>query len=227
MSPAAAPSARPQLEVEYKFAVPAATRARLLAAAEAAGAEVCERTFRDEYYDDGASGMTLSDRWLRRRDGRWQLKVPVGMRGGGRGGMFVYREVEEEEMVWEELGRRERRAAGLECFARLETRRTEFAVPGLGVGGVEPIVVVMDCCRGFGGGGDEAFVHGVGEVEIVVRDERRVEEARRKVLRFCEENGIGGGEGARGEGEGAGKVETFLRERRPVMHARLVKAGVM
>jgi hypothetical protein len=49
-----------------------------------------QTTFVDAYFDTPTYKLTMSDHWLRQREGSWELKVPSGHAGGS----AVYAEVE-------------------------------------------------------------------------------------------------------------------------------------
>ena len=59
-----------------------------------------QTTFVDVYFDTPTYKLTISDHWLRQREGSWELKVPSGHAGGS----AVYAEVEGEAAVAAALG---------------------------------------------------------------------------------------------------------------------------
>ena len=95
--------ARGMIEVEQKFRLCPETRERL----KALGAQrVSIRRVCDVYYDVPSHKMVQNDHWLRRRNGRWELKYhPSGWRkerGRGEGGVERGEEKGEEEEEEEE-----------------------------------------------------------------------------------------------------------------------------
>ena len=62
------------VEIERKFAVYTDTEGKIV---QAGGTCVKDVTFSDSYFDTDSFHLTLVDRWLRRRDGKWELKAPL------------------------------------------------------------------------------------------------------------------------------------------------------
>lgn len=62
------------IEVERKFILTENSEKKLL---ELGATLLWEKSFHDIYYDTPSYRLTLSDMWLRQREGRWELKTPV------------------------------------------------------------------------------------------------------------------------------------------------------
>jgi adenylate cyclase class IV len=81
-----------RVEVEVKLTLDAAAELRLLE-----GTEPLEAVRLDDlYYDDAARSLAQADRWLRKRNERFELKLPVGARPQTRS--QAYREVAGPEL---------------------------------------------------------------------------------------------------------------------------------
>lgn len=196
---------RDMIEVERKFKLTPQALAAL-----AALSPVRETRFRDVYY---APELAETDRWLRRRDGVWELKVPVGAGGSAAAATTVYREVVGAEAVWAELGRVEEREAGLVPYASLTTRRSALDCRWRG----SDVTVVVDRCTSPCGG----FSHGVGEIETLVADEADVARAMRVVEEVALHYGL------EIDAAGFGKLPRFLQENKPELYDRLICLGVI
>jgi thiamine-triphosphatase len=85
------------LEVERKFPVPSLeVLFSSLAASECE--QVGEISFEDAYFDTPDKALTQKDLWLRKRDGEWELKIPVS-HGQHASAASAYYEAEGEEAV--------------------------------------------------------------------------------------------------------------------------------
>lgn len=62
-----------QIEVERKFRISTDCRQKLM---DMGAVMAKENKFSDKYFDDIRYKMTLSDSWLRQRNGRWEFKIP-------------------------------------------------------------------------------------------------------------------------------------------------------
>ena len=84
-----------QIEVERKYGAGDGVEAIARRVADLGGSEIGSVTFTDTYYDTPECALTANDVWLRRRDDRWEIKVPIpgdARRSGGE--RSVFREVE-------------------------------------------------------------------------------------------------------------------------------------
>lgn len=166
------------IEVERKFTPLPSTKGKLLEALrststaddELTGNSVISRKhMKDMYYDDAELSLTKADKWLRRRDGEWQLKLPpqtpqtvkdglssssggTNVEGSKNGtqtpalhsnSTFVYQEVTGADNVWSTLDRPQKES-GLVPFAFMETYRTTFHFTWRG----HNLQVVLDECIG-------------------------------------------------------------------------------
>lgn len=103
--------------------------------------------FVDSYWDSHLCVLASSDCWLRRRESKWELKVPAGAAAQSGGERTSFTEIVGAKAVAQALVAKALvpesasdvadedaleallREAGLEPFAELETTRTKFQVP--------------------------------------------------------------------------------------------------
>ncbi|XP_022091919.1 thiamine-triphosphatase-like [Acanthaster planci] len=62
------------VEIERKFTVSVDTETKLT---QSGGTCVLVETMKDSYFDSDQLILTMADHWLRRRNGKWELKVPL------------------------------------------------------------------------------------------------------------------------------------------------------
>ncbi len=86
------------IEIEKKFILSDEERERLLDGAEFAG----ERMQHDVYFDDEAYSLTRANKFFRRRNNRWELKI--GVEHDFDLDVTHYRELETEDEILTELG---------------------------------------------------------------------------------------------------------------------------
>ena len=88
------------IEVEFKFSITPLTKQKLAAlGAERKGS--CQ--FTDIYFDTSSHVLMLEDHWLRKRDGKWQLKYTTGGQMGQTAGSDVYNELDTQDKILEHL----------------------------------------------------------------------------------------------------------------------------
>lgn len=157
------------IEVERKFVIQDNTES-LLAELEATLLE--EAVIKDSYYDSKDYALILSDYWLRKRNGQWELKLPVNP--GDISSVTKYREVTHEDqilsLVVDKLTIMESLRFGsleslvdeqeLETFAEFITERKSYGLP--------ECTVVLDTTD---------FGVQVGEIEVLVASKERIPNA--------------------------------------------------
>ena len=85
------------IEVEKKFILTKKEKERLIKGAEFLN----EKVFTDIYYDTNDFSLTSNDRWLRSRDGKFELKIPIHQ--GADRLIDQYNELEDEQKIREAL----------------------------------------------------------------------------------------------------------------------------
>jgi len=163
-------------EVERKFALTEENERALLAGAEFVGT----KTFTDVYYDTSLFALTTKDTWLRSRDGRFELKLPLNKNRVGERVADQYHEIEEEEAIRKELG---------------------FPVDGMFAEALKaheytPIAQITTTRRKYKKGefvldlDDMDYGYKVGEIELMVSDMAEMEGAAQKIVAFGEAQGL-------------------------------------
>ena len=195
------------IEVEKKFILADSDIGRL-----AAGSEfVSKKTFIDVYYDTHDYLLTSRDHWLRFRDGRPELKVPMSevmTRTAEQ-----YEEVENESEIRKllnlpEEGRLEKVLGqnGFEKFCECITTRQKYTKDGF--------IIDIDEVK------YPEFVYKIGEIELLVKEKAEMEEASKKIVNFAEANGIK-------FAPVRGKVIEYLKRVRPDHYRAMVDAKVI
>ena len=173
------------IEVERKFEVPADFRTLLPAAGFELVKEFEEEVLADKYYDTEAYALIQANHWLRQRNGDWELKYPLpGSREGEK--TTLYHETSNLQDI---LGKLRLLPAfadlaesatlaelcekgTLAVFADVETRRLTYKKA--------EVNVVIDFTD---------WGYRVGEIEIVVDDRSKVDEAVDKIEGLAKELG--------------------------------------
>lgn len=166
------------IEVEKKFQLTEEDRERLIADTEF----VSEKTFTDIYYDTADYKLTSHDQWLRARDGRFELKLPL--HSGPERVADQYEELEAEDQIKAVLGftvdgnlEELLQSNGYEPFATLTTARKKYKK--------DPFLIDLDIVD-FG----NSEYYTLGEIEMMVADESEMTGAIEKIVDFANENGL-------------------------------------
>ncbi len=172
------------IEVERKFVIDEGCEEKL----KTLGAElICHKSFHDVYYDTADYKLTLSDFWLRLRDKAWQLKCPPSKRAEEVINKTTqYVEYDNEEDIVRALCpllcphnssatplQDMLQSARCEEFASYQTDRKSYALDGLSID--------LD-------GTDFGFQ--VGEIEALVVEESRINDALRCIDELAEKLGM-------------------------------------
>ncbi len=183
------------IEVEKNFDLNPGDKERLVAGAKL----IAKKTFTDVYYDAADFRLTTKDYWLRQREGKWELKVPLGETIHKKE-TDQYREFEGEEEIKKIIGPDWGR---LKPLARIVTIRESWQKGEFHLDFDE-----MD------------FGYTTFEAEIMIEDENDVHAAEKKIMGFARENGIA-------SAPGAGKVIVFIQRNNLAHYQALLRAGVV
>jgi predicted adenylyl cyclase CyaB len=181
------------IEIEKKFIIQQNELAHLIAGAHFLGTE----KHTDIYYDTADHVLTKRSIWLREREGRFELKFPMGARG--KSGVTSYDEIEDDPLITQKLGFPEGRpldrtlaSLGYQPFATITTTRSKYEKEGFHID--------VD---------DTDFGHSVVEIELMIADEQDMAAATKRILDFAAAQGISITNNIRG------KVIEYLRRNDP------------
>lgn len=194
------------IEVEKKFTFKAEDIKRLTKDAEF----IIEQVFTDIYYDTEDYSLTTKDRWLRSRDGKFQLKMPFNKERISIRSLDQYEEIESEPEIRNILNLLKQKTfsedlkdKGYLPFATLVTTRKKYKN-----GEFILDFDVMD------------FGYNLFEIELMVNNESEIEQATNKIINFAKQYGI---KNARTRG----KLIEYIKRKNPKQFQILIDAGVI
>ena len=192
------------IEVEQKFILSDAERERLLSGARF----LEERRFTDTYYDTEDYALTTADRWLRARNGTFELKIPLEAKSNHP--TDQYREIDRES----------------EIRAALRLEETGTFPEALARAGCSPCATIGTVRQRYEKENfmidlDEAdFGYAIAEVELLVPETSGVAKGLEALKAFAERHGLV-------LGSVRGKLIEYLRRERPAHYRALVEAHVI
>jgi adenylate cyclase class IV len=162
------------IEIEKKFLLSEDDEARLIEGAEFLG----EETFSDTYYDTKDYGLSTRDKWLRSRSGVFHLKISA--RKATKRQISEYHELETDDDIRRELGIRKEKSLkedllsnGFVPFASFTTTRKKYKRGDF--------TIDLDIAD---------FGYQVDEIELVVPDESKRNDAVEKIFSFARSLGL-------------------------------------
>ncbi len=191
------------IEVEKKFIINEANLPKLLDGADFLN----QKKFTDTYWDTPNYSLTTTDFWLRSRDGRFELKVP--MLGGGKRVVDQYEELESDEQISDKLnlprGRLEEelRKADYKPLATITTLRKKYKK--------DDFIVDVD---------ELDFGYNIVEVELMVNDKSEIDDAVNKIISFANSHNLA-------VGQVRGKIVEYLRRNNTRHYRALIDSGVV
>jgi len=195
------------IEVEKKFILNKQDKERLTKRAEFLN----ERVFADIYYDTNNFSLTSKDKWLRSREARFELKLPLHK--GAERSADQYDELEDEQKIREALNlplngsfADDLTKAGYVPFCICKTTRRKYK-KGLFIIDLD-IVDFQD------------FTYNIGEIELMVNEKSEIESAVEKIIDFAKMQNLT-------IAPVRGKVIEYLRRVRPSHYQVLVQSGVV
>lgn len=195
------------IEVEKKFILNEQDKERLTKDAQFLN----ERVFTDIYYDTEIFSLTSKDKWLRSREGRFELKLPL--HGGTDRLADRYDELEDEQKIREALNLPSNGNLadnlvknGYSPFCTCKTTRRKYKK--------EPFIIDLDIVD------FQNFTYNIGEIELMVNDKSEIEGAIEKIMNFAKEQNLT-------IAPVRGKVIEYLKRVKPNHYQALVQAKVV
>lgn len=195
------------IEVEKKFILNEQDKERLTKDAEFLN----ERVFTDVYYDTEIFSLTAKDKWLRSREGRFELKLPL--HEGAERLADQYDELEDEQKIREALNLPAKGnladdlvMAGYSAFCTCKTTRRKYKK--------EPFIIDLDIVD------FQDFTYNIGEIELMVNDKSEIEDAIGKIIDFAKSQNLT-------IAPVRGKVIEYLKRVKQEHYQTLVKSGVV
>ena len=195
------------IEVEKKFIISDQDKERLTRDARFLN----ERAFTDIYYDNETFSLTSNDKWLRRRDSRFELKLPL--HEGAERLADQYDELEDEQKIKEALNLTLQESLaddlvkiGYTPFCTCKTTRRKYKKGSFTID-----LDVVDF---------KDFTYYIGEVELMVKKKSEIEGAIGKIITFAKEQGLT-------IASVRGKIIEYLKRVKPNHYQALVRTGVV
>ncbi len=195
------------IEVEKKFILSELYKKRLIKDAEF----LSERVFTDTYYDTKKFSLTSHDKWLRSREGRFELKLPLH-KGEDRLA-DQYEELEDEQKIKVALNLpsngnivEDLVKAGYFPFCTCKTTRRKYKK--------EPFIIDLDSVD------FQDFTYNIGEIELIVKEKSEIEGAIEKIMDFAKSQNFT-------IAPVRGKVIEYLKRAKPNHYQTLVKKNVV
>ncbi len=195
------------IEVEKKFLLNEQDKERLIKDAKFLN----ERVFIDIYYDTKFFSLTSNDKWLRYREGRFELKLPL--HDGVDRLADQYDELEDEQKIREALSMPfngtladDLAKAGYSPFCTCKTTRRKYKK--------EPFIIDLDIVD------FQDFIYNIGEIELMVNNKSEIESAIEKIMVFAKEQNLT-------IAPVRGKVIEYLKRVRPDHYQALVQVKVV
>src|SRR3989344_1891057 len=195
------------IEIERKFILADDDKERIIKNAEF----LHERTFVDTYYDKSDFVLTSQDKWLRCRNGKFELKAPLRQRT--RGFADQYREVENEQEIKKILNlplnsslNRSLKKNGYVPFCVCTTTREKY----------RNAQFTID----FDTANFECFTYTLAEIEVMVQDEKEIGNAIKQIVNFARKQNLI-------LAPTRGKIIEYLKNFKPKHYLTLVQAGIV
>lgn len=197
------------IEVEQKFLLKPGDAERL----QAGATFVSERVMNDAYYDTADCALGCKDQWLRLRDGRWELKVPLHGHSNAGTAMQQYDEMEDDDSIRKflkipgdgALGD-DLTSAGYTMIAHYLTTRRAFKN--------NDFTIDFD----FADYSDSTYE--IAEVELMVHDRSEMDAAAARIQAFAKQHGLT-------TVPVRGKLIEYFKRKRPEIYQTLKSAGII
>ncbi|MDD2807479.1 MAG: CYTH domain-containing protein [Patescibacteria group bacterium] len=195
------------IEVEKKFILDENNKNRLTNGAEFLNKKI----FTDIYYDTKEFTLTSQDKWLRSREGRFELKLPL--HSGVERLVDQYNELENESEIKEALNFDTDKSLAdnlkendYASFCICKTTRSKYK-KGL-------FIIDLDVVD------FQEFTYAIGEIELMVNKKSEIKEAINKIVAFAKENNLK-------IATVRGKIIEYLKRVKLEHYQALIKTGVV
>lgn len=197
------------IEIEKTFFLTDKEEKRLLEGAEFMG----EKVMKDVYYDNNNFDVMTKDRWLRERNGKFELKIPaVKQKSVGKRDLDQYEEITDEEKIRKILG----------------VKNTGSLRENLESGGFSPVATIITTRRTYEKDNftidldsvDFDTNYRVAEIELMVEKEDEIEGASNRIIAFAKTMGLK-------LDPTHGKLVEYLRRNHQKIYQTLIEAGVV
>jgi len=200
------------IEVEKRFVSPTPEQQASLTR----GAEfVKTKEITDTYYDSATFSLAHTDRWLRQRNDRFELKVPID--GGGKTAVVqTYRELETDAEIYQALALNEDAdlatdlaKAGFKAFMTARTVRNSYKNHGFNIDIDKTTYENAD------------FTYSGVDIEVMVEEQADIPAASARILEFASSHGLAI------DGAPLGKIGNYIKNALPDDYKKLVAAGIL
>ncbi|CAN8064399.1 unnamed protein product [Agarophyton chilense] len=195
------------IEVETRFHVSQEARKALTLHA----GDCRQIRFKDFYF---CQQLALSDKWLRRRDLQWELKIPVEVPSIAQRGAVVYKELVGNAAL-DYLVQHGFQTEGMDTYANITTLRSIWSLHKTVPWGSYEMQITADECSG-----DNGFSYQIGEIEVLVNDSEQVDGASKAIEQTCQQFKLDK------VASGGGKLIRYLLEKNPDLYKKLEAKGI-
>lgn len=190
-------------EIEHNFRYEEEKIKELLKDADFVGKKV----FTDIYYDNNSFDLTGKNIWLRQREGSFELKLPLEGVATDK-----FEEIEDEQRIKEHFKfdnrldlKEQLLESGYAPFCVCVTTRNKYKKDDFNID-------IDDAAF------DDEFIWRGMEIELMIDNPSKAEEASKKILRFGEKYGLSQID--------EGKVSEYLKQKKPSHFKSLVDQGI-
>ncbi len=194
------------IEVEKKFILNQGDEKRLIEGAEF----VSEKIMEDTYFDTMDFSLTTNDKWLRCRNDRWELKLPMIRERASQRRADQYQELETEGEIRQELSidnhesfKDDLASAGYAPFCMIKTTRRKYKTGDF--------IIDLDIMD---------FGYELAEIELMIQNQSDMETAIQKIQAFAVQHGLT-------NAPVRGKVIEYLKRFSPAHYQALVESRVV
>lgn len=196
------------IEIEKKFILNEEEKRRIIKNAQFLGNKI----FTDVYYDKNDYSLTLKDFWLRFRDGTAELKIPLKKEND----TFInqYEEIIDEDKIRQKINIQKSSISLINDltlnnyipFCKCKTTRTKYKN---NIFSIDLDFVDFD-----------DFTYNIAEIEIMVENEKDIDDAVRKINNFAKENNLK-------IDSVRGKVIEYINRKNSKLYNKLLTRGII